>query len=65
VAISVLYAHLPRQREERTLAGSRWTDSGFVFTTTNGTPIDPRNALRAFYAVLKKSGLPRLRFHDL
>ena len=65
MAISALYTHLSRRREERTLVGSRWTDSGFVFTTTTGTPIDPRNALRAFYAVLKKSGLPRLRFHDL
>ncbi len=27
--------------------------------------IDPRNALRVFYAIVKKSGLPRLRFHDL
>jgi integrase len=36
-----------------------------VFTTTLGTPLDPRNLLRVFYAILEKSGLPRLPFHDL
>jgi integrase len=46
------------------LAGSRW-DTGYVFTTRIGTPIDPRNELPAFYSVPNKSGVPRLRFHDL
>ena len=52
VTISVLYAHRARQQEEKRLAGSGWLETGYVFTTTKGTPIGPRNALRAFYAVL-------------
>lgn len=48
-----------------TLGGQRLGGDGLCFTTTKGTPVDPRNLLRAFYAVLKRSGLPRIRFHDL
>ena len=47
------------------MAGSRWVETGYVFTTRKGTPVDPRNVLRVFYSILKKSGVPRLRFHDL
>jgi integrase len=46
--------------------GERWHDSGLVFTTTAGTPIEPRNLIRHFKAVLKKAGLPQtIWFHDL
>ena len=36
-----------------------------VFTTGIGTFLDQRNMLRDFYTLLKTSGLPRIRFHDL
>ncbi len=45
--------------------GGRWRDSGLVFTTTIGTPLDPRNVDRQFKAILKAAGLPAIRFHDL
>jgi integrase len=35
-----------------------------VFTSTVGTPIEPRNLVRHLHAVLKTIGLKR-RFHDL
>ena len=53
------------QLEERLLAGDRWTDSGFVFTSAVGTPIEPRNFTRSFKQLLVKLGLPELRLHDL
>jgi len=65
ILISAFHAHRVRQDEERLLAGSRWVETGYVFTTQRGTPLDPRNALRSFYSLLKAAGLPRLRFHDL
>ncbi|MCD0485410.1 tyrosine-type recombinase/integrase [Streptacidiphilus sp. ASG 303] len=40
-------------------------DSGFVFTTAVGSPIDPRNPNRHWYAVRKRTGLDGYRFHDL
>jgi integrase len=54
-----------RQLEERLIAGSRWQDSGFVFTTRIGSPIDPANLLDDFKRILKKAALPDIRFHDL
>lgn len=65
VAVSSLRAHRVRQLEEKMAAGSGWTDSDFVFTTTIGTPIDERNLLRRFRALTTKAGLRRQRFHDL
>ena len=36
-----------------------------VFTTSIGTPISPRNLVRSFKVLLKRAGLPDIRFHDL
>jgi len=36
-----------------------------VFTSTIGTPVEPRNAARSFKRVLQRAGLAELRFHDL
>lgn len=65
VAVSALAAHQERQEQERLLAGTRWVETGMVFTTTIGTMLDQRNLLRDFYAILKTSELPKVRFHDL
>ncbi len=46
-------------------AGGAWEDSRLVFTTPLGTPIDPRNATRAFHTLLAAANLPAVRFHDL
>jgi len=45
--------------------GEKWQDTGLVFTTTRGTPLDPRNVLRQFARVLEAGGIPHVRFHDL
>lgn len=65
IALSALHAQRRRQAEARLLAGSRWRDSGFVFATTIGTPLDATNVTHAFRRALLKAGLPRQRFHDL
>ena len=65
VAASALKAHRVRQLEGRMLAGARWQDTGFVFTTRDGAPVDPRNATRHFHKMLREAGLPAVRFHDL
>ena len=55
-----------RQLQERLAAGSDWKDSGLVFTTSIGTPIEPRNLTRDFKRILRKAGLPKsLRLHSL
>ncbi|HKP53208.1 MAG TPA: site-specific integrase [Chloroflexia bacterium] len=65
VTLGALRAHRIRQLEERLLAGSRWQDTGHVFTTTIGTPIEPRNYKRSFDMALKHAGLDHMRIHDM
>jgi integrase len=65
VAVSALWAHQAQQEKERQWAGSDWQDTGFVFTTSRGTPMDCRNVNRRFAIVLAAANLPKIRFHDL
>jgi integrase len=65
MAVAALRNHKVLQLEERLLAGSRWQDSGALFTSTIGTFIDPRNLNRQFEKMLEQAGLPKRRFHDL
>ena len=63
--VTVLKAHRERQKQEGQLAGSRWVESNYVFTSTIGTPIDDRKILKEFNALVKAAKLPKQRFHDL
>jgi integrase len=63
--VTELRAHRTRQKMERLVAGSRWVDSGHVFTTMVGKPMHGATVTRAFQAALKRAGLPDSRFHDL
>lgn len=63
--ISALRAHRVRRLEERLLAGRRWQEKGFVFASSIGTGLEPRNLHRAFKVILSKAGLEDIRFHDL
>lgn len=65
VTTTALMRHQMRQEQERQLAGARWKESDFVFTTTVGTPMDGPTATHRFQSLLKKVNLPRTRFHDL
>jgi integrase len=65
VVISALRSHRAGQLKERLAAGGDWVDSGLVFTTAEGMPLDPRNGRRVFQAMLTAAKLPRVRFHDL
>ncbi len=60
-----LLRHRSRQEEERQLAGTRWKETGFVFTTSIGTPLHGCSVTHRFQAALKAAGLRRIRFHDL
>jgi integrase len=60
-----LKTHKEQQDGERETAGSAWSDSGFVFTTPTGGPLDPANLTRRFRSFLDQAGLRRIRFHDL
>ena len=64
--IEALKAHRQRQSEERRLAKGLLPESDLVFVTTQGTPLDPSNLVaRSFKPLLRRAGLPDIRFHDL
>ncbi len=65
VAVAALQRHRKLQAEERAAAGDEWRESGLVFTSTIGTPLNARAVIRRHHAILKAAGIPRLRFHDL
>jgi integrase len=62
---AALKAHWERQQKERQTAGSAWRETGHVFTSTIGTPIDDRKILKEFDALVAAAKLPKQRFHDL
>jgi integrase len=65
-AVEVLKKHRTRQRGEMKLLNGHYEDQGLVFATERGTLINPTNLReRSLVALLKKAGLPSIRFHDL
>jgi integrase len=64
-AIVALRAHKARQAEIRLREGPEWRDGGYVFTTSIGTPFDPRYIVDHYRRMVAKAGLPMIRFHDL
>ena len=65
LSLAALWAHRACQEQERLLASERWQETGFVFTTTVGTPLDGPTVTHRFQKALRMAGLPHLRFHDL
>ena len=63
--LDALRAHRSVQLERRLRASAAWDDRDFVFTTSIGTPLEPRNVLRTLKRDLANAGLPDIRFHDL
>lgn len=63
--LEALKVHKELQKAERE-AARVWADPGLVFTTSVGTPLEPRNVSRAWDAVCERSGIGRhVRIHDL
>src|ERR1035438_179864 len=44
-SVALLRSIKASQEDERLKAASIWVETGLVFTTESGTPVDPRNAL--------------------
>jgi integrase len=63
--VAMLRKHKTAQAAERIRAGNQWTDSGLVFTTEFGTPVDPRNLLRVVESAAKAAGVEGVGVHTL
>ncbi|MFK0028408.1 site-specific integrase [Streptomyces xinghaiensis] len=57
--------HRERQEEARRAAKAGWSDTGLVFTTLTGGPLEPATLTRSFSRLLNGAGLRHIRFHDL
>lgn len=60
---AALTARRRLQAAERLAAGPAWQDTGHVFMTPIGTPVDPRNALRWWHDLTTAAGVGRRRMH--
>jgi integrase len=65
-AVRTLRDHRKRQLEEKLAAGPLYEDGGLVFASRVGKPLDAQNVVnRHFKPLLRRAGLPPIRFHDL
>lgn len=64
-AVTAFSQQKVRQANDRRLVGGAWEDGGLAFTTEIGTPLEPRNVNRRFYAARSAAGLEWVRLHDL
>jgi integrase len=65
-AVKALREHLDRQLEHIQCFGDFYRDEGLVFASEVGTLINPTNLRqRSFAPLLQRSGVTKIRFHDL
>ena len=65
-ATEALRSHLERQLGEIDRVGSLWSENGLIFASETGEPLDRRAVTKLkFKPLLKRAGLPEIRFHDL
>jgi integrase len=60
-----LRAHRSRQATQQADWGDGYHESHLVFRREDGSPIHPDSFSQAFDAEVRRSGLPRIRLHDL
>lgn len=64
--VSALRAYRKNQLEEKMRLAGLYEDQGLVFATRTGTRVDPGHLVKcSFKPLLKKAGLPDIRFPDL
>ena len=54
-----------KQLAYQSLAGDHWHNTGYVFTQSNGKPIDPDYVTREFKQMVADAGVPHLTPHGL
>ena len=65
-AAKALEGHRERQLEKKLRLAGLWNESGLVFTTAIGTPMDGDNLVkRSFKPLMGRTQLPQIRFHDM
>lgn len=63
--VAMLRKHKAAQAADRLRAANQWQDSGLVFTTELGGPVDPRNLLRVIEVAARTAGVADVGVHTL
>ena len=63
--VEELKAHRARQAEEQLRLGLRLSENSFLVAQFDGSPLQPRSITHEWMRLIKKTALPRIRFHDL
>ena len=63
LCIAALKIRKEQQNADRERAGDAWVETGLVFTTRHGTPIEPRNFTRSFDRCIAAAKVPRITVH--
>jgi integrase len=61
----ILREHRRSQLQERMSAGPAYRDLELVFCREDGRPLEPDSVSQRFARLIRRSGLPAIRFHDL
>jgi integrase len=64
LTIEALRDHAALQADEQTRCES-WSETGYIFTTEDGQPLDPHRISKAFERHLRAAALPRIPLHGL
>jgi integrase len=64
-AVELLHGVRGTQMEHQLDYGVLWSNTGYVFTQLDGSPIDPDRISKEFPKLVKAHGLPHLTFHGL
>jgi integrase len=63
--VAVLKGWRRTQLQERMAFDGEWHESAFMFTRADGRAHDPDVVSQRFDRLVRRAGLPRVRFHDL
>jgi integrase len=63
--VTALQAYRRRQLEQRLALGAGWQDHDLVFPAVDGRPMHPDRIGKTFDRLVRASGLPKIRLHDL
>jgi integrase len=62
--VALLKHHKAEQECERLKAAELWQQTGYVFTTPTGGPLNPRTDYTEWKRLLERAGVPERRLHD-
>ena len=64
-AVNLLHGIRGRQMEDQLAIGELWLNTSYVFTQSNGRPVEPDKVSLDFAIIVRKAGLPHLTLHGL